>query len=329
MDIVIPLASASGDNFELRYALRSIEKYLTGHNRIFIVSDVLPYWAQNVLLIKAQDPHKHNKDANIIDKVRKACTQIMDLSDTFLFWSDDQVLLKPCKCSDITPVYSTLTPAFEPETTWRKRLKNTVDTLAKKNKAGTHWDAHVPQPFNKKLFIEITESVDYAQVPGYAINTLYFNMSDTKPVVQKDTVKCTVEDKMDLFKFHELVREMRWLGYNDMGWTHCVKTYLERVLTKSNFEKEKTEMEIIKMKENHMLSMREINTALKKPYMVMNLMDNILSYLPQLETQFNKILDKTRGWSTEDKSDKVKMNQLCTKLYAEVKTSIRKVIYSN
>lgn len=329
MDIVIPLATGIGENLELKYALRSIEKYLTGYNRVFIVSDVLPSWAQNVLLIKAQDTHKHNKDANIIDKVRKACTQIMDLSDTFLFWSDDQVLLKSCKCSDITPVYSTLTPEFDPETTWRKRLRNTADLLTRKNKAGTHWDAHVPQPINKKKFIEVTESVDYAQVPGYAINTLYFNMVDTKPVVQKDTVKCTVEDKMDLFKFHELVREKRWLGYNDTGWNYCVKSYLERSFTKSNFEKEKTEMEIIRMKEYHMLSMRDLNTVLKKPYMVMNLMDNILSYLPQLEAQFNKIIDKTRNWSVEDRNDKVKLNQLCTKLYAEVKTSIRKVIYSN
>ena len=329
MDIVIPLATGIGENLELKYALRSIDKNLSGYNRIFIVSDVLPSWAQGVQLIKAKDNHLHNKDANIIDKVKKACTEIKDLSDVFLFWSDDQALLKPCKCSEITPVYSTLTPDLTEDSTWRRRLRNTIEYLTKQNKSGTHWDSHVPQPYSKKLFIQVMDQVPYQTEPGFAINTLFFNYIGEKPIVQKDTVKCTVEEKVDDLKFHEQVESARWIGYNDTGWKQCVKTFFERVFTKSKYEKEKTEMELLKMKEHTVMSMKKLHSVLRKPYMVVGLMDSILSYLPQLEPQYNLILHKIKKLPVEQRNDKTKLNLLCAKIYAETRTTLWKVITTN
>ena len=51
MDIVIPLGTGSRwQNNELRFALRSIEKYLTGYDKIFIIGEC-PSYLQNIIHI--------------------------------------------------------------------------------------------------------------------------------------------------------------------------------------------------------------------------------------------------------------------------------------
>ena len=51
-DIVIPLGSGSKhNNFELRMALRGIARFVRDPGQVYIVSDQLPEWVQNVMQV--------------------------------------------------------------------------------------------------------------------------------------------------------------------------------------------------------------------------------------------------------------------------------------
>src|SRR4051812_35587008 len=89
MDILIPLGRGSSwQNNELRYALRSVEKHLSGYDNIFIVGEK-PDWIQNITHIPFEDkPGYGNRDRNIFNKIL-AGIKDERLSYEFMFMSDD------------------------------------------------------------------------------------------------------------------------------------------------------------------------------------------------------------------------------------------------
>ena len=106
IDIVIPLGSESfSNNLELRLALRSIDRFAAGAGNIWIVSETIPHWLQNIRHLPVPDKHHHNKDANIIDKLSAAVNE-KDLSQRFIFWSDDQTALHRFTVKDMVPVFN-------------------------------------------------------------------------------------------------------------------------------------------------------------------------------------------------------------------------------
>jgi hypothetical protein len=77
---------------ELRLALRSIDKYAKNAGNIWLYTEADLKDFQNINVVKMGDPVKNNKDANLINKI-KAAADNPDISEHFMFWSDDQVLM--------------------------------------------------------------------------------------------------------------------------------------------------------------------------------------------------------------------------------------------
>ena len=86
-DVVIPLGVKSFDNnnFEIKVAVASIKKYFKCLNRIIIVTQIDPIkeLGDDIIWIYQDDIYKHDKDANIIEKVRTAIEKVPDLTDDF------------------------------------------------------------------------------------------------------------------------------------------------------------------------------------------------------------------------------------------------------
>jgi len=79
---------------ELRYSLRSIEKYLSGVGQVFIIGDC-PDFLTNVIHIPATDEENREwKDRNIYRKLLIACNDVR-ISENFLFVNDDHYLTQP------------------------------------------------------------------------------------------------------------------------------------------------------------------------------------------------------------------------------------------
>ena len=75
-----------------------------------------------------------------------------------------------------------------------------------------NWDSHVPQPMEKKRFLELIAPVDYISEPGFCINTLYFGLAGAKPFLPQERVKITLEADRPV---RSLEAGKLYLGYND------------------------------------------------------------------------------------------------------------------
>jgi hypothetical protein len=229
MDIVIPY-KGKGDS--LIYVLRSIEKYFP-HNRIFIVTDKKVDWAQNVTIVSCQDRHVGNKDANIIDKVMAACEN--GVSDEFMFWSDDQIILAP---HNPIPVRNCRKPTLMvPSCRWEFRLKKTGEFVKEnyKRELEFNFDSHVPQPMRKKEFLKL-KGTGYQKSIGYCICTLYYGVNGFSETALQTDVKATFE--YDPVFNEAKTKDKLWIGFNERMYNMGVKEYLERTFPEmSRFEK--------------------------------------------------------------------------------------------
>lgn len=175
MDIVIPVGQKCGwgDYQELKYALRSAQEFVPDLGRAWIVG-YCPGWLNPKYHLPAIDPYKHNKDANLIQKVAYACGQ-PELSDRFIRMSDDQLFLAPFE--DVLWYLEELTPnSFDRSPKkWYNRLRNTYEGLRTAVSPIYNFDSHVPMVYDKKKFLQIAMSNDYGADPGMCINTMYAN----------------------------------------------------------------------------------------------------------------------------------------------------------
>lgn len=176
MDIVIPLGGGSRwDNNELRYCLRSVQKYVKDVGEIIIIG-VKPKWIKNVVHIPCDDDlDPEAKEKNILKKVLLAC----DLLDgDFMFMNDDHFLLSP-----VTLPYPSYFDFQLPQKLIGRTLKgryykaqvNTIKALTAKSLPLKNFDIHVPMIYNRDLFRKAMAQYDWKVPFGYVIKSLYAN----------------------------------------------------------------------------------------------------------------------------------------------------------
>lgn len=237
-DIVFTLAGAHSptDNEELRIALRSIDEYGEGVGKIWIITDNPPKWLTGVNIINVPDTVTNNKDANLINKLRKACST-PEVSDRFIYWSDDQAITSRIAMRDIFPVYNCR--GFDyfkgGGGKWKCRMEHTLKVVEDAGgNTSVNWDSHVPQPIDKCLFESIMSKADYTTLPGLCINTAYFGLKGENPRFNQRDYKRTYED--DKSKIFDL--DLLFVGYNDAGYKSGLReALLYKFPDKSRYEK--------------------------------------------------------------------------------------------
>lgn len=228
IDIVIPY-NGTGDS--IFYALRSIEKFFP-FSRVFIVTDKECPHLKNVEIIKIGNAHAHNKDANLFDKVIGACEN--GVGEEFMFWSDDQALLRPYEPMLVHNIRNPIT--FVPRCKWEMRLVRTGrfirDTFGRTLEF--NFDSHVPQLMKRDNFIKI-KKIDYQSGLGFTICTLYFGMFGFGETVEQRNVKATFE--LGNINFSSAEGKM-WAGWDSDSYNnHGVKEWLQNTFPeKSRFE---------------------------------------------------------------------------------------------
>ncbi len=91
-DIVYPLGKGSvWKNNELRYSLRSFEKFAIGIRNVYLVGE-FPDWINGIINLPCKDGP--NKEINIANKIYTACLD-PNLSDDFIFANDDHIITQP------------------------------------------------------------------------------------------------------------------------------------------------------------------------------------------------------------------------------------------
>lgn len=233
-DIVIPLGNGSGfDNQELRFALRSVEKFVQDCGQIWIVSDCAPDWLQNVRILPVPDRHRHNKDANLFDKLIFAA-KMPEMSETFVFLSDDQVFLRPFKAEKARTVFNARGPEFfaASRLKWHRRMANTFAFLKSRGvDLPYNFDAHVPVVYRKTDFA-VLQGINYTAAPGFCINTLLCGLLKRRGELPQNALKATAEGNKEPDFFLKM-----FLGYNNGGFPKVREKLLEWFPEKSKFEK--------------------------------------------------------------------------------------------
>ena len=171
-DIIIPLGPGSKHgNDELRLFLRSLERFGRNYGTVWLVTDCAPDWlaaGNGLSVIRCGDPYKHNKDANIIEKVLLGM-QVSNAEE--VVWTcDDCVLLRECDFAALPVSWNGKRAArFSEESKWGKRMRATMAELGMEEVG--HFDTHMPQRWNSLAAREAIAATPYRREEGRCINT--------------------------------------------------------------------------------------------------------------------------------------------------------------
>lgn len=228
VDLVYTLADApsNDDNESLRISLRSVHKNFENIRNVWVVTDNPPTWLNNAQVIREKDTFTNCKDANIINKVLAACKH-PDVTDRFIFMSDDQAVNTKIPANRVSPVFNIKGLQYyinsDGHNRWTTRMENTLKTVSRLGgDCRVNWDSHVPQPIDKDRFIDVMNRLPYTTLPGLCINTAYFGAIYEPPLIPQDDVKQTFEEcipgPIQLIK--------PYIGYNDKGYNSGLREVL-------------------------------------------------------------------------------------------------------
>lgn len=232
MDVMIPLGKGSNwqDN-ELRYCLRSLEKYFLDLNDVYIVGRT-PDWVKNVFFIESDDCYGSNKGANIISKIHLCNND----NEEILFISDDQCFLKPMKADDIHPYYIYDLKKKIPNggnRIWRRCLHNVKHALISKRLPCYNFETHTPKIINKKEFVRLMDNFDWRET-HFPTHSLYFNNVVEYPEQMPENYRAFINyENANL----DIIEGKSFLAYADIGLSWQLQHKLAELFpNKSRFE---------------------------------------------------------------------------------------------
>ncbi len=196
---VIGTGSKNG-NEELRYALRCLDKRCPFVRDVYI-SGECPEWVDTSVVkhIKWPDRFSHAKDANIIDKLRRACEQ-EGIAKSVLFCSDDQFVTRVCSWEDFSPMwlrrYSPDDKWYEnKKRVWHTRLRKTLQREYDRRVAESiptdgvcYFQPHMWMQIDRDKFVEYAKWSEYERRDDTIIASGYFNFAGERGKENNDHV---------------------------------------------------------------------------------------------------------------------------------------------
>lgn len=259
IDVVIPLGRGSrhGDA-ELRYCLRSIDKFLDGLGRVWIVGEKPGWLIADSCQPTAESPAPPAPrpappelihlpvqdvcpiaDVAILHKLVAACIDTPGrprLSERFVFFSDDQVLLRPVGWSQLGPYhFGDLAHLTRWEGGWWQRMRHTRDWLAARGKTTLHGDTHAPLPMLRDEVLRVSRETDWRTPPGLCVGTLYLNWTQQSPIPNSQSPrplgerKATIAAKLSTAEIRRRVAGRWFLCHADAGFTPELRGLLDEI----------------------------------------------------------------------------------------------------
>jgi hypothetical protein len=208
VDAVFVIGTDSvGNNEELRYALRSLDRNCKFVRDVYICG-FCPSWVDKGVVKHLQwpDRFRHAKDANIIDKLRHACEQ-SGIAKRILFCSDDQFQTRECAWDDFAPRYLRRYSSDDnwyalKKRVWHDRLRDTLEREVDRRKAigldtskVYYFQPHIWMPIDRDKFIEYARWCGYERREDTIIASGYYNFAEAEGRPDFDHVFLTRDGK--------------------------------------------------------------------------------------------------------------------------------------
>ena len=165
MKVIIPYRQTEKD-LEIKYALRSLDKYVSGIDQVVIVGE-MPKGIKNVNFIPhGQSNYINQRQFTICDKTLKG---IENIKGDFLFYNDDHYILKPIQAKDFPTHHKGELIRERNGTRYMQTIRNTIEIT------GAHfmnYDTHSPIIFNADKYRKTFEGMKFPEW-GYCLKTLY------------------------------------------------------------------------------------------------------------------------------------------------------------
>jgi len=246
MNIMIPVGSASTptnqnnvflDFGELKYALRSVDQYLTNVDNVYLVfgTPSIPSWInrETTRIHYRMDLFRSEyKSRNIYNKI----LDHFKISESFLFMNDDHFLLQEFDANQFPNYVSTLTlkqqaDAIGGETEYKKTLANTIELLGEDS---LNYDTHCPIIYNRDLFLQAFSGVIMSKPWGYGIKSIYGNRNLRNPIAAADTkIRMVMTDT----QIANLLNGQPFFSTDDNVFGNSMRLILEEIYpNKSKYE---------------------------------------------------------------------------------------------
>lgn len=186
-DLVYVLGSGSKyENLEVKISITSMLKFCSDWiGNIYVIGENPRICNKRVRHIYVQDVTRSNKDANIIYKIYQAIMKIPNLTENFLFCSDDILVTKQSSWEDFSPRY-----VFEynqddsarkhlrersKNNKWDTLLLQTLDRFLGYREHIYFYEPHIFAPINKRYFKQMCQQIDYLHQKNVIVMSLWFN----------------------------------------------------------------------------------------------------------------------------------------------------------
>jgi len=261
MDILIPLGTETGwQNNELRYCLRSIDRFATGYDRVFVVGEDPGFLAHEISTgtsfgRKADISHglngssalvrlpeiSSNRDARIAWKILWAFANT-DIADEVAVFDDDYVLVAPMDVRALDyfqqgPLFNSATNSAA-TTVYRDSLRATASALMAAGKPALDYDVHFPIVYRRKDYMALAPWWERSRADGhgFVIHSVYAN--NLLPAPGPFMQDCKIRFFHDGV-FEDQIRGRVLFSYSDGALVNGgFKTWLEKQFPdKSKWEK--------------------------------------------------------------------------------------------
>ncbi|NCB43568.1 MAG: hypothetical protein EOM59_13260 [Clostridia bacterium] len=243
---VIPFVDSTVKWEELRYALRSIEKYGIPEDKVFLLASKLPDWVSDEVTLVKCEQIQGKRFAKSFDAVAKLKAAIAhpDIPEQFIYTYDDTVFLSRIDFAIPTIAVSKINllkiSNFDGSATWIEVLSNSIERLRANGLPTYNYETHLPRTLEKSKLAELFAKFGFQKRP-YLVSTLYYNYFCSEPeyeLFDGQLIKADIRTDLSPEQIAEIVKYKACLNYNDAGLNIHLKNYLsEKFDQKSRFEK--------------------------------------------------------------------------------------------
>lgn len=246
ISVVIPyldrLSQGQGEEKELKYAIRSFEKYCKFDFDIVIVGDKPSWYVGSFIPTVAVRGMQFARCFDIANKLNHICHSPI-ITDEFIYTYDDVYLLNNCELKDFQQVIALFkadktTQFRDGSVNYQRLFSQTVKEL---NQDEFYvYETHLPRTLKKDNLAVLYKAYNLKQRP-VLFSTLYFNEFHDEPdivLMERNTVKCGIYDRLPYTAIVKRAQGFKFLNHSEKAYDSGMQEFLRKTYpNKSRFEK--------------------------------------------------------------------------------------------